>query len=251
MGAIGVLTAGGDCPGLNAAIRGVVGRVTAAGREVVGIEEGWLGLMGGKTRPLTRDDVRGILSRGGTILGTSRIDPYIHGDGLDSLRPNLERLDIEKVIVIGGDVFSPFFSPGFWNVGFFGYDPWRFSHGWYFGRYGPWGYDPFWSPWGYDPYYDPYWDQRYGRGYGQTPERVEETTGSIRLRVSPESAVVIIDGTQVGFVDDFNGFSDHLELTAGTHQLELRADGYEPVTKTITVRAGKTLTERVSLKKIQ
>lgn len=103
MGAIGVLTAGGDCPGLNAAIRGVVGRVTAAGREVVGIEEGWLGLMGGKTRPLTRDDVRGILSRGGTILGTSRIDPYIHGDGLDSLRPNLERLDIEKVIVIGGD----------------------------------------------------------------------------------------------------------------------------------------------------
>jgi hypothetical protein len=159
------------------------------------------------------------------------------------------------VIIIDGNVWSPFFSPGFgWNAGFVGYDPWRFSHGWYFGRYGPWGYDPFWSPWGYDPYYDPYWDSRYGRGYGQVPsqpERLEPTTGSIRLRVSPESALVIIDGTQVGVVDDFNGLSDHLELTAGTHQLELRAQGYEPLTKTVTVRAGKTLTERLSMKKIQ
>lgn len=103
MGSIGVLTAGGDCPGLNAAIRGVVTRVTAEGRTVVGIEEGWQGLMGGSTRPLTRDDVRGVLGRGGTILGTSRKDPYVHGNGFESLREALERLDIETVIVIGGD----------------------------------------------------------------------------------------------------------------------------------------------------
>jgi len=103
MSAIGVLTAGGDCPGLNAAIRGVVTRVTAEGRAVVGIEEGWQGLMGGGTRPMTRDDVRGVLGRGGTILGTSRRDPYVHGDGFASIRETLERLDIETVIVIGGD----------------------------------------------------------------------------------------------------------------------------------------------------
>jgi 6-phosphofructokinase 1 len=103
MGAIGVLTAGGDCPGLNAAIRGVVTRLTAEGRTVIGIEEGWQGLMGGTTRPLTREDVRGVLGRGGTILGTSRRDPYVHGNGFESLREALERLDIETVIVIGGD----------------------------------------------------------------------------------------------------------------------------------------------------
>lgn len=103
MGSIGVLTAGGDCPGLNAAIRGVVTRVTAAGKPVIGIEEGWEGLMGGATRTLTRDDVRGILGRGGTILGTSRRDPYLHGEGYESLRSSVESHDIEKVIVIGGD----------------------------------------------------------------------------------------------------------------------------------------------------
>jgi phosphofructokinase-like protein len=103
MGSVGVLTAGGDCPGLNAAIRGVVTRIQAAGKQVVGIEEGWQGLMGGETRRLTRDDVRGILARGGTILGTSRRDPYVHGDGYESVRATIERLDIESVVVIGGD----------------------------------------------------------------------------------------------------------------------------------------------------
>ncbi len=103
MGSIGVLTAGGDCPGLNAAIRGVVTRITAAGREVIGISEGWQGLMGGTASPLTRDDVRGILGRGGTILGTSRQDPYVHGEGYESVREKVETLDIDSVIVIGGD----------------------------------------------------------------------------------------------------------------------------------------------------
>ncbi len=103
MGSIGVLTAGGDCPGLNAAIRAVVTRARAAGKDVIGIEEGWQGLMGGTTRRLDRDDVRGILGRGGTILGTSRRDPYVHGDGFESLRDSVESLDIESVVVIGGD----------------------------------------------------------------------------------------------------------------------------------------------------
>ena len=86
MSVIGVLTAGGDCPGLNAVIRGVAGRAHARGdSEVVGILNGWEGLMDGRTMPLTRDDVRGILGRGGTMLGTSRKDPFVHGDGYESV----------------------------------------------------------------------------------------------------------------------------------------------------------------------
>lgn len=100
---VGVLTAGGDCPGLNAAIRGVVTRVTAGEGTVVGIRSGWTGLMEGDTVELERDDVRGIVVRGGTILGTSRLDPYVHGDGYASVRRTLEATGIERVIVIGGD----------------------------------------------------------------------------------------------------------------------------------------------------
>jgi ATP-dependent phosphofructokinase / diphosphate-dependent phosphofructokinase len=103
MGAIGVLTAGGDCPGLNAAIRGVVVRAAAEDRTVIGIEEGWSGLIDGKARLLPHDSVDGILARGGTILGTSRKDPYVHGNGLESFRDTLEAHDIEHLIVIGGD----------------------------------------------------------------------------------------------------------------------------------------------------
>lgn len=100
---VGVLTAGGDCPGLNAAIRGVVTRSRAAGADVVGIHEGWSGLMEDKVKPMGRDDVRGILSLGGTILGTSRVDPFIHGDGYASVERTVEREGIDTVVVIGGD----------------------------------------------------------------------------------------------------------------------------------------------------
>ena len=101
---LGVLTAGGDCPGLNAVIRAVVGRATGThGMEVVGIRNGWDGLMEGHVQALDRDDVRGILQRGGTILGTSRRDPYVHGDGYASVRTTIEANGIDGVIVIGGD----------------------------------------------------------------------------------------------------------------------------------------------------
>lgn len=100
---LGLLTAGGDCPGLNAAIRGVITRAAAAGSTVIGIEDGWAGLMEGRVRVIGRDDVRGIAFRGGTILGTSRKDPYIHGSGLASVKPTLDAAGIEVLIVIGGD----------------------------------------------------------------------------------------------------------------------------------------------------
>jgi phosphofructokinase-like protein len=100
---IGVLTAGGDCPGLNAVIRGVVVRAAQHGIEVVGIRNGWDGLMEGNVRSLARDDVRGILQRGGTILGTSRRDPYVHGDGLACVRKTVEENGIDALVVVGGD----------------------------------------------------------------------------------------------------------------------------------------------------
>lgn len=103
MSVIGVLTAGGDCPGLNAVIRGVVGRAQQCETPVVGILDGWEGLMENRTVLLDRDKVRGILGRGGTILGTSRMDPYVHGDGLASCASTLSRNGIDRVIVIGGD----------------------------------------------------------------------------------------------------------------------------------------------------
>jgi len=101
---IGILTAGGDCPGLNAVIRGVVVRaIEVHDAEVVGIRNGWEGLMRGDVRTLDRDDVRGILTRGGTILGTSRMDPYVHGEGLASCAPTLRQNGIDALVVVGGD----------------------------------------------------------------------------------------------------------------------------------------------------
>src|SRR6188472_1829673 len=101
---IGILTGGGDCPGLNAVIRGVVaGAAQRHGAEVVGILDGWDGLMEGRVRRLDRDAVRGILQRGGTILGTSRRDPYVHGEGAASLQTTLTREWIDSLVVVGGD----------------------------------------------------------------------------------------------------------------------------------------------------
>jgi 6-phosphofructokinase 1 len=101
---IGVLTAGGDCPGLNAVIRGLVLRAQEEhDAEVLGIENGWEGLMDGDVRLLDRRDVDGILAKGGTILGTSRKDPYVHGDGYASVARTIKRNDIDSLVVIGGD----------------------------------------------------------------------------------------------------------------------------------------------------
>jgi 6-phosphofructokinase 1 len=101
--AIGILTAGGDCPGLNAVIRAVVARAAQRDVEVVGVLDGWQGLMEGRTLPLDRDAVRGISQRGGTILGTSRLDPYVHGDGYASVERTLADNGVGVLVVVGGD----------------------------------------------------------------------------------------------------------------------------------------------------
>ena len=103
MPTVGLLTGGGDCPGLNAVIRGVTAKVVASGGRVVGFRNGWAGLMQGKAVDLDRDDVRGIIARGGTILGTSRMDPFVHGDGTASVAPAFEAHGLDSLVVVGGD----------------------------------------------------------------------------------------------------------------------------------------------------
>jgi ATP-dependent phosphofructokinase / diphosphate-dependent phosphofructokinase len=101
---IGVLTGGGDCPGLNAVIRAVVTKgVQVHGHEFVGFRDGWKGPLEGLTRPLGVADVHGILERGGTILGSSRTNPYKGYGGLDRIRTNIQDAGIDALVAIGGE----------------------------------------------------------------------------------------------------------------------------------------------------
>ncbi|HEV2061921.1 MAG TPA: 6-phosphofructokinase [Solirubrobacteraceae bacterium] len=103
MARIGLLTGGGDCPGLNAVIRAVVRRGFQLGHEFVGYRNGWAGVLNGDSRPLDTQTTSGILHRGGTILGTSRTNPYGRDDGGARVRAMLERDGVEALIPIGGE----------------------------------------------------------------------------------------------------------------------------------------------------
>jgi 6-phosphofructokinase 1 len=101
---IGVLTGGGDCPGLNAVIRAVVRKgVEIYGYSFVGFRDGWRGPVENATVPLGVDDVRGILPRGGTILGSSRTNPYTVDGGPEHIRKTVDDLGIDALIAIGGE----------------------------------------------------------------------------------------------------------------------------------------------------
>lgn len=149
--------------------------------------------------------------------------------------------------------YFPWYSTGFgWDYGFVQFNPYFGSADLMLGSwYDPFYYDPF-SPFGYG--YNAF---LYGRPYGSTLDRsssgsepVTHVTGSIRLKVSPGTAEVYVDGVLAGTASEFDGlFSHHLVLESGPHQLELRANGYETYHETISVDPGKTLTERLSLKK--
>jgi ATP-dependent phosphofructokinase / diphosphate-dependent phosphofructokinase len=101
---IGVLTGGGDCPGLNAVIRAIVRKgVGNYGHEFVGYRDGWRGPLEGDSRPLGVPEVRGILPRGGTILGSSRTNPLAREDGPARIAANMEAADVDGLIAIGGE----------------------------------------------------------------------------------------------------------------------------------------------------
>jgi len=99
-----VLTGGGDCPGLNAVIRAIVRKgVGEYGHEFVGYRDGWRGPLEGDSRSLGVPEVRGILPRGGTILGSSRTNPFAEEGGVERLAANLETAGVDGLIAIGGE----------------------------------------------------------------------------------------------------------------------------------------------------
>ncbi|RBY85538.1 ATP-dependent 6-phosphofructokinase [Blastococcus sp. TF02A-30] len=101
---IGILTGGGDCPGLNAVIRAVVRKgLGEHGDEVVGFRDGWRGLLEDDAVPLDLASVRGILPRGGTVLGTSRTNPYGVDGGPERVLETLQRHRIDALVPIGGE----------------------------------------------------------------------------------------------------------------------------------------------------
>src|SRR5947207_4443334 len=100
---LGILTGGGDCPGLNAVIRAVVRRADAAGWDVVAVREGWRGLVEPIFENLGAQQVSGILPRGGTIIGTSRTNPFKLEGGVDRLVQNFSDRGLDALVAIGGE----------------------------------------------------------------------------------------------------------------------------------------------------
>ncbi|MET4591420.1 ATP-dependent 6-phosphofructokinase [Arthrobacter sp. 754] len=103
MSRLGILTSGGDCPGLNAVIRGaVLGGVISHGYDFVGFRDGWRGVLERDLVPLPRHAVRGLARMGGTILGTSRTNPLRDG-GVPAVRESLQVLGVDGIIAVGGE----------------------------------------------------------------------------------------------------------------------------------------------------
>src|SRR5688500_10958306 len=101
---VGVLTGGGDCPGLNAVIRAIVRKgIDAYGHAIVGFRDGWRGPLENAYEELTIESTRGILPRGGTILRSSRTNPFKRDDGPDRIAENLSTLNLAGLIAIGGE----------------------------------------------------------------------------------------------------------------------------------------------------
>lgn len=100
---IGLLTGGGDCPGLNAVIRGVVRRAENHDIDVLGFRNGWRGVLDGQPTLITRTDIKGVLTQGGTLLGTSRTNPVMEDNGPARIHDTLRLHDIDGLIVVGGE----------------------------------------------------------------------------------------------------------------------------------------------------
>jgi len=100
---VGVLSGGGDAPGINAVIRAIVKIGIRHGHEIIGIRDGWRGLVDAETRPLTATDVDDVLRKGGSILGTSRTNPFKHEADVSKIFENVAKLGLDAVIVIGGE----------------------------------------------------------------------------------------------------------------------------------------------------
>ncbi len=118
---LGILTGGGDCPGLNPVIRAAVRKAFNEGYEVLGIKYGWKGLIEGEMMPLDLRSVSGILPKGGTILGTSRTNPYKKEGGVQKVKDNFKKFELDALIAVGGEdtlgVANKLFKEGLKVVG--------------------------------------------------------------------------------------------------------------------------------------
>ena len=100
---VGLLTGGGDCPGLNAVIRAAGRRVMTRGGEVVGVRDGWKGLVEGLFEPLGPREISGLLPRGGTIIGTTRTNPFKLDGGVDKVLDTFRNAELDALVAIGGE----------------------------------------------------------------------------------------------------------------------------------------------------
>ncbi len=100
---IGILTGGGDCPGLNAVIRAVARQSFSSGHEVIGVRDGWRGLVDGVIEPLGPREISGLLPRGGTILGTTRTNPYRVEGGVEHVLEVFAREGLDALVAVGGE----------------------------------------------------------------------------------------------------------------------------------------------------
>ena len=118
---LGILTGGGDCPGLNPVIRAVVRTAHRYEYQVLGIENGWKGLVENMSRPMDMSSVSGIIHRGGTILGTSRTNPFKETAATEKLKTNFKKLGLDALIAIGGEdtlgAANKFYKEGFNVIG--------------------------------------------------------------------------------------------------------------------------------------
>src|SRR3954462_10844689 len=100
---VGLLTGGGDCPGLNAVIRAAGRRVMTRGGEVVGVRDGWKGLVEGLFEPLGPREISGLLPRGGTIIGTTRTNPFELDGGVEKVLDTFRNAELDALVAIGGE----------------------------------------------------------------------------------------------------------------------------------------------------
>lgn len=100
---LGILTGGGDCPGLNPAIRGVVLRAAEAGIECLGLKGGWKGMIEADARAVSPSDVAEIINKGGTILGTTRTNPFQSDGGVEKVLETFRKLELDALVVLGGE----------------------------------------------------------------------------------------------------------------------------------------------------
>lgn len=163
-----------------------------------------------------------------------------------------------RIILPNRYYVSPYYySPyafGAFGLGFWGYDPYWWGGYWgspYGYPYGGWGWgSPYWGYGGYGGYGYGY-DYGYEPGYSDRGSSYAAGYGSLKLKVQPSNAEVYVDGYYMGQVDDFNGMFQHLDLEGGTHRIELRAEGYQPLVLEMKIEPGRTVTYENRLRRNQ